>query len=137
MPTQRTVVDYSLQRRALLQEVFRGKVGLYEVCDASPYLLRAAQYFGESTTDRCPICRREALRRVHYVYGDRLKSSAGQARRRAELARMAPSVGDFDVYVVEVCPSCFWNHLVEKLTVAHEAEAAADLPREPDFLHVQ
>jgi hypothetical protein len=40
--TQRQVVDYALQRRALLAEVYSGRVGVMEVCDANPYLLRAA-----------------------------------------------------------------------------------------------
>jgi hypothetical protein len=38
MRTQRQVVDFSLRRRALLREVSSGRVGTYEVCDASPYL---------------------------------------------------------------------------------------------------
>jgi hypothetical protein len=114
MRTQRQVVDYSLQKRALLRDVYSGRVGTYEVCDASPYLLSAARFHGEPTEDRCPVCRRENLTHVHYIYGDELKQSAGQARKRVELPVLAMSVREIQVYVVEVCRGCGWNHLVEQ-----------------------
>ena len=85
MRTQRSIVDYSLARRALLREVYANRVGAYEVCDASPYLKSAARFHGDPTEDRCPICRRENLTHVNYIYGDELKASAGQARSGAEL----------------------------------------------------
>ncbi len=111
---RRPVVDYSLQRRALLREVYAGRVGLPEVCDASPYLKSAARFHGEATEQRCPICRRQFVTHVHYIYGDQLKQSAGQARSRDELAVLAETLGEFQVYVVEVFRGCDWNHLVEQ-----------------------
>jgi hypothetical protein len=114
MRTQRQVVDYSLRRRALLRDVYSGRLGTYEVCDASPYLLSAARFHGEPTDERCPVCRRENLTHVHYIYGDELKQSAGQARSREELPALARSVQEIQVYVVEVCRGCGWNHLVEQ-----------------------
>jgi hypothetical protein len=114
MRTQRQVVDYSLRRRSLLREVYSGRVGTYEVCDASPYLKSAAKFHGEQTDDRCPVCRRENLTQVHYVYGEELKQSAGQAHNLAELSIMAMTLDEFQVYVVEVCRGCGWNHLVEQ-----------------------
>jgi hypothetical protein len=114
MRTQRQVVDYALRRRALLREVYAGRVGTYEVCDASPYLKSAAKFHGEPTDIRCPVCRREHLIQVHYIYGDELKQSAGQARRKAELSVLAMTFSEFQVYVVEVCRGCGWNHLVEQ-----------------------
>ncbi|NJC68852.1 DUF5318 domain-containing protein [Planosporangium thailandense] len=120
MRTQRQVVDYSLRRRALLREVYSGRVGTFEVCDASPYLQSAAKFHGEPTEDRCPVCRRENLTHVHYIYGDELKQSAGQARRKAELPVLAMTVGEFQVYVVEVCRGCGWNHLVEQYLLGRD-----------------
>jgi hypothetical protein len=120
MRTQRQVVDYSLRRRALLREVYSGRVGTYDVCDASPYLKSAAKFHGEPTEDRCPVCRRENLTHVHYVYGDELKQSAGQARRRAELPVLAMTFREFQVYVVEVCRGCGWNHLVEQYLLGRD-----------------
>jgi hypothetical protein len=115
--TQRGSVDYSLQRRALLREVLSNRVGVYEVCDASPYLMSAARFHGDPTDERCPICRRENLTHVNYIYGDELKTSAGQARSRAELPMLESTWREFQVYVVEVCRGCGWNHLVEQFVL--------------------
>lgn len=117
------VVDYSLQRRALLRDYRTGRVGTWEVCDASPYLLSAARFHGEATEERCPICRREHLTHVNYVFGDELGPSAGQARARAELAALARRVREIRVYVVEVCRDCGWNHLVKQFLLGREAQA--------------
>jgi hypothetical protein len=117
MRTQRQLVDYSLKRRALLRDIYAGLVSPYEVCDASPYLKNAAKYHGEPTDTRCPICRRENLTLVHYVYGDELRHAAGQARARAELPALAERLPEFQVYVVEVCRGCDWNLLVEQFVL--------------------
>jgi hypothetical protein len=120
MRTQRQIVDYSLRRRALLREVYSGRVGTYEVCDASPYLKSAAKFHGEQTDERCPVCRKENLTHVHYIYGDELRQSAGQARRRAELPVLAMTLREFHVYVVEVCRACGWNHLTEQYLLGRD-----------------
>jgi hypothetical protein len=106
------VVDYALQRRAVLADVHSGRTGLFEVCDASPYLSRAAKYHGEATDSPCPVCRRERLTQVSYVYGDGLGPVSGQAKTGPELARMDAMQDEFSVYTVEVCRGCGWNHLV-------------------------
>ena len=111
MPGRRSVVDYSLQRRAVLADVYAGRTGLFEVCDASPYLSRAAKYHGEATDTPCPVCRKERLSRVNYVYGEYLGPVAGQAKTAVELERMDAAQEEFSVYEVEVCRSCGWNHL--------------------------
>ncbi len=113
MRTQRQVVDYALRRRALLAEVYSGRVGVMDVCDANPYLLRAAKFHGEPSSVTCPVCRKEPLTLVSWVFGDELKHAAGSARTGEELARMATLFEEFTVHVVEVCRSCSWNHLVQ------------------------
>ena len=120
MRTQRQIVDYTLKRCALLREIRAGRVGTTEVCDASPYLIRASKFFGDATEAPCPICRREPLWQVNYIYGDELRTSAGQARPRAELTALAMNYRAFDVYVVEVCRGCGWNHLVEKYVLGRD-----------------
>ena len=107
------MVDYALQRRALLAEVYSGRVGTMEVCDASPYLLRAAKFHGKPAATTCPVCRKEHLTLVTWVYGDELKHISGSARTEEELARLATMFTEFRVYVVEVCRTCSWNHLVQ------------------------
>lgn len=128
MRASRQVVDYSLRRRALLRDVYSGRVGTYEVCDASPYLLSAARFHGDPTEERCPVCRRENLVHVNYIYGDELKQSAGQARSKAELPVLAMSVREAQVYVVEVCRGCHWNHLVEQFLIGRSLVEAQVLP---------
>lgn len=126
MRTQRQSVDYSLQRRALLRDVYTNRVGTYEVCDASPYLKSAARFHGDPTEDRCPICRRENLTHVNYIYGDELRTSAGQARSRAELPMLAMTLREFQVYVVEVCRGCGWNHLIEQYLLGRDGSTTAE-----------
>jgi hypothetical protein len=111
VPGRRSVVDYSLQRRAVLADVHAGRTGTFEVCDASPYLSRAAKYHGKPTHTPCPVCRREHLTLVSYVYGEHLGTVAGQAKTETELARMDRAQEEFSVYRVEVCRACGWNHL--------------------------
>jgi hypothetical protein len=106
------VVDYALQRRALLADVHSGRVGVAAVCDASPYLLRAARFHGEPGDQTCPVCRKERLTQVSWIFGDTWKHAAGSARRPEEIEQLADQYADFSVYVVEVCRTCSWNHLV-------------------------
>jgi len=126
MRTQRSTVDYSLARRALLRDVYANRVGTYEVCDASPYLKSAARFHGDPTDERCPICRRENLTHVNYIYGDELKASAGQARSGAELPILAMTLREFQVYVVEVCRGCGWNHLIEQYVLGRAGLSSQD-----------
>lgn len=118
--TRRSVVDYALQRRSLLADVHSGRTGVLEVCDAHPYLLRAAQYHGQETQHACPICRREKLTLVHYVYGDELGTMSGQAKKSSELESLSARFAEFNVYAVEVCRGCGWNYLVLSFVLGQE-----------------
>ena len=111
MTSRRSVVEYGLARRATLASVFSGRTTVTDVCDAHPYLLRAAKHHGEPTEDRCPICGKTNVTHVTYVYGDELGQYAGRVKRGPELTEMAAEYGEFRVYVVEVCQSCSWHHL--------------------------
>ena len=42
-----------------------------------------------------------------------LSSQATAPKTRTELVRMAALFAEFTVYVVEVCRTCGWNHLVQ------------------------
>jgi hypothetical protein len=111
LAARRLVVDYALARRATLASVHAGRTTIADVCDAHPYLLRAAKHHGEPTEDPCPICRKTNVTHVTYVYGDELGQYAGRVKRGPELTEMAAEYGEFRVYVVEVCQSCAWHHL--------------------------
>lgn len=128
----RDVVDYALQRRARLEHLRCGRASRLDACDAHPYLKMAARHHGEHVARRCPVCGSRGLRSVHYVYGDNLGHVSGQAKTRAELARMA-RLRTFTVYAVEVCLDCSWNHLlrsfrlgVDDTTTRRSTSAAAD-----------
>src|SRR5262249_20436077 len=94
---QRQVVDYALRRRSLLAEVYSGRTGVSEVCDANPYLLRAAKYHGKPSSVMCPICRKEQLTLVSWVFGDHLGAVSGSARTTEELVMLAARYDEFSV----------------------------------------
>jgi uncharacterized protein DUF5318 len=108
----RSVVEYALARRSTLVDLFAGRVSAVDVCDAHPYLLRAARFHGTPTDRPCPVCRRGPLTEVTYTYGDCFRADTnGRVRNPAELPALAREHPDFTVYVVEVCQDCSWNHL--------------------------
>lgn len=109
----RQVVDYALQRRSLLADVHAGRVAIAQVCDAGPYLRRAARFHGTPSEVTCPVCRKEKLTEVSWVFGEHLKQVSGSARMPDELTAMGARHPEFSVYVVEVCRSCNWNHLIQ------------------------
>lgn len=113
VPGPRQIVDYALQRRVLLADVAAGRVPGSEARDAGVYLLQAAAYHGRPMAAPCPLCRKESLVHVSWIFGDRLGQAAGSARSTAEIDRLAEAVAEFTVHVVEVCRSCRWNHLVQ------------------------
>jgi hypothetical protein len=115
--TVRSVIDYSLARRATLTGLFTGKVSALEACDAHPYLLRAAKHHGESTERTCPVCKQQQLTLVTYVYGDELGEASGRVRATREIDRLEEQYAELGIFVVEVCQSCSWNHLITSYVV--------------------
>lgn len=51
--------------------------------------------------------------RLNYTFGDQLGQYSGRIKSTAELVQMQDEYGEFKVCVVEVCPQCSWNHLIE------------------------
>jgi Family of unknown function (DUF5318) len=113
----RSVIDYSLARRATLAGLFTGKVSALDACDAHPYLLRAAKHHGEPTERSCPVCKHHQLTLVTYVYGDELGEASGRVRPTREIDRLEDVYAELGVYVVEVCQGCSWNHLITSYVV--------------------
>jgi len=114
------VVDYALKRRSRLHDYAAGRVSAAELCDAHPHLLLAARHYGEPAPQPCPICKRETLQNVHYVYGDELGQMAGQAKSTGELRLLTTRFPRFTVYRVEVCTHCRWNHLSRSFVLSNE-----------------
>ena len=105
-------VDHALVRRAVLQALRTGRTSTTEVCDASPFLQRAAKEWGLRTARPCPVCRREPVWEIAWVYGDALGDGSGTARSARGVVLLARARPDFAVYELEVCQGCGWNHLL-------------------------
>lgn len=122
---KRDVVDHALERRAVLRDLHSGRVSAYDVCDASPYLQRAAERLGVRTDHTCPVCRTLPLHTVLWVYGEQIGDADGTARTLGQVEAMAKERPDFAVYEVEVCQGCGWNHLVTTWRTGTPGTAAA------------
>lgn len=125
MWSQRSVIDYSLQRRAKLSSMRGGGLMRDDLCDADPYTLLAAKHHGEPTDTLCPVCRKETLAHLSYAFGDELGQYSGRIKSRTEIEEMAHEHGEIRIYVLEVCRGCSWNHLVESYVVGD------GVPRKP------
>ena len=107
------VVDFRLTRNAVVKEYKRGRLSRLDVCDAHPELLRNAQHCSGPASEECPICEEPgALVLVTYVFGGRLPASGRCVLSAQELARLDQGPRELAAYVVEVCRSCNWNHLL-------------------------
>ena len=115
-------IDYRLARNVVVNEYRKGRLSRLDVCDAHPELLRAAADAGVDSPDDCPICEDVKLRLVSYVFGRRLPASGRCVASRKELTRLAKPGSDLACYVVEVCPSCSWNHLSQAFSLSVESQ---------------
>jgi hypothetical protein len=106
-------VEYRLARDQIIREFRRGRLSRLDVCDAQVELLRVATNLGNVTEEICPICSTERLTHVIFGFGPRLPASGRAVGSTKELRQLARSLrGEISFYVVEVCISCRWNHLV-------------------------
>ena len=76
--SQLNVIDYTLAKRALLRDAQVGLQSYNDLCDAHPELIRAARNVGEPTRNDCPVCGKDKLVLLAYVYGDALKQENGR-----------------------------------------------------------
>lgn len=113
-------VDYRLARAATVREYRYGDLTRADVCDAHPELLRAAHQLGTEAPGECPVCEAANLVHVTYVFGPRLPRHGRCISLRGELERLAQRPGLHVAYVVEVCRSCSWNHLVRRTNLSAE-----------------
>lgn len=119
MWSQREVIDYALQRRSTLERLRRPTrhLSLPDACDADPMLVRAAHHHGEASSVPCPVCRSTSLVNLHYTFGDQLGQYSGRIKGTREIEQMANEFGEFKVFVVEVCPQCRWNHMIQSFVM--------------------
>jgi Family of unknown function (DUF5318) len=110
-------IDYRLLRQSVIADFRKKRLAHHEVCDAHPELVRAAQEVGEPTRIDCPICEEAKVVLVTYVFGPRLPPYGRCVTTKAEFAKLDRRQERSSAYVVEVCPSCSWNHLARVLPV--------------------
>lgn len=113
--TQRERVSHGLARRAALEAMRRPQSLLLGVdpCDADPMLIRSALHHGTLAERDCPVCASNRLAELNFVFGDQLGQFSGRIKSSEDLIEMEDQFGEFKVRIVEVCPDCGWNHLIE------------------------
>jgi hypothetical protein len=115
------VIDYTLAKRALLRDAQVGLQSYNDLCDAHPELIRAARNVGEPSRVDCPVCAKDKLVLLAFVYGETLKTGNGRLYTLDDGLRLAAAHPGACCYVVEVCRSCQWNHLREAFTARRAA----------------
>lgn len=105
-------IDYRLDRRRLLRAVRAGEIDREDVCDAQIELLRVGKDYSKAAPTACPVCEERTLRHVRFVFGPRLPKEGRAINSTKELERLAEKAGEFRCFLVEVCMSCRWNHLL-------------------------
>lgn len=129
----RHIVDHAISRQRALSAAVLAATGSSDALDPHPDLLRAAKHHGRPAGRPCPWCRGEGLVLLRYVYSDELGPYSGRIKTEAELDEMAPQYGFLDVYLVEVCPDCRWNHLL-RTYVLGDGHQRRPHRRPPDLL---
>lgn len=105
-------IDYRLIRKHTVDEFHRGRLSRIDVCDAQAELMRAAVNCGRTSRETCPICEEDQVVLVTFVFGSRLPAHGRCITSAKELDKLGRRANELACYVVEVCPSCAWNHLV-------------------------
>jgi hypothetical protein len=105
-------VEYRLARNSVVREFRKGRLSRLDVCDAHPELQRAARHVGAPSGESCPICEESDLVDVTFVFGARLPAGGRCITTPAELRKLWQRKDPVVCYVIEVCPSCAWNHLI-------------------------
>jgi hypothetical protein len=118
-------VEYRLARNAVVRDVQKGRVGVVDVCDAHPELLRAARNVGKPSGEDCPICEEAATVQVTYVFGAGLPPGGRCPGTATELNRLRRRPEPVLCYDVEVCPACAWHHLTRKYPAGGRGQRAS------------
>ena len=106
-------IDHRLTRRSVVNNFRSGIISRESICDAHPELLRVARNFGRPTRVKCPICVNDQLVTVTYLFGPRLPRHGKFIATREEIQQFASRPEQFTGYLVEVCRSCSWHHLLK------------------------
>lgn len=107
------MVSYRLARTRVVEAYQRGRRTPEEVCDAQPELRRVAHSLGVDAGEPCPICDSDQLVTVAFAFGSGLPKAGRALTGLAEVRKLRARGKPVTCYLVEVCTSCWWNHLRE------------------------
>jgi len=113
----RAVLEFALERKAVLNALQAGEPLLDDPFDAHEYLFKAADFHGEPTERSCPVCESQKLVELRYVYSKELGPYSGRIKSGREIDEMAYRFGQLKVFTVEVCTACRWNYLIRSYQV--------------------
>jgi hypothetical protein len=102
----------------MVDSFVRGQRSQTEVCDAQPELRRVAHSFGRPLREPCPICDEDHLVTVTFAFGSGLPRAGRVIGTLADMRRLQTRGKPASCYQIEVCRSCWWNHLRESYGVA-------------------
>ncbi|NNF54467.1 MAG: DUF5318 family protein [Acidimicrobiales bacterium] len=112
------IVSYRLERQRVIDGVRAGYRDRLEVCDAQPELRRVANNHATAMNEPCPICEGDQLVAVSFAFGPGLPRSGRCITDVAEMQRLRARHRSTIGFRVEVCRSCWWNHLRESFPIA-------------------
>lgn len=115
--TTDSVVSYRLARDRQIKAFEEGTLSREEVCDAQPELRRVAHHHGVALDDECPICECQEVVLVTFAFGSGLPNGGRVISKLRDVRRLRARGKPSDCYRIEVCQSCWWNHLRESFSV--------------------
>ena len=105
-------INFRLARERTIMAYKSGEATRSEVCDAQRELMRNARECGMPVDRPCPICGKNSMVELLYVFGPRLPASGRCIVTNLDMDRIRSYSGEFTGYDVEVCTACKWNHLL-------------------------
>lgn len=110
-------LEYGLRRKQTLELFRAGYLGVKDICDAHPELIRVAENWGVKSGQSCPICNDAILVNTCFLFGQGLPKSGLPVTTSKELKDHLTAKKQLVCYVVEVCLNCSWNYLLRAFYV--------------------
>lgn len=114
------VVSYRLSRERTVTAFREGRRTATEVCDAQPELRRVAHHHAAPLNEPCPICEADELVTVTFAFGTGLPKGGRLVADLGEMKRLRQRGRPSTCYSLEICRSCWWNHLRESYALSGE-----------------
>lgn len=111
------VISYRLTRDRAVSAYHKGHRSALEVCDAQPELRRVAHHHASPLAEPCPICGADELGTVLFAFGPGLPRSGRLIADLNDMRQLRGRGRPSTCYAIEVCQSCWWNHLRESFPV--------------------